>query len=584
LFHKNNKIVSQSTFWFVKQFHALYQTMNYQDQFNPRVGLLQNQQLQNQQMAFQNQFQGLSVNQAQGLNQVPSISQQASQQLPPQLIGQQTRSQGPSQVSSQGPNQVQYNPYQQPVGPMTSQYAPPKIFPDFDPGTAVTHPTEKVSVPEHTFVIDSRQRDCSVYPSPSHYRIDLGIIYKNITSIELKGSVIPRGSYNVHSTNKYIDFSIGSTITKINIDNGGTGYTNPTVFIAGPASGVQATATAFTNAYGVITNVVIAVAGFGYNAANPPVVEVRDPTGIGAQLSAVVGTAYTAELRDGQYTIGGNPTPPGTTPTNLLLEIQNAMNYAVNGAPYDPASTGPFEVRLVNQYPTLDAIIGTPEYYNTNSCQFNRIQITNVNSDYWALLFCSGPHERTNASHVMGFLNIDYADPALTLPVVTGSGTLMNGGTSLRASGDYDLYDDPKYVLLSFYAGSDTFERIQCKDASIDRKFGTMVFDANYPNVLTDTVGTTFTTGTSSYLVGSLAKGPFYNQPGMLKPLKGFDFDQKKLEFSPAIGKLGSLEIKFTKFSSDSNDEQEFYDFQGRDHLLIFSVKSNDTKNSMRGA
>lgn len=487
----------------------------------------------------------------------------------------------PEQFNPRHNMNINYNPYN------TQQIQQPnqRIFSDFDPSTAVTHPTEKISVPEHTFVIDSRQRDYVTFPNPSSYRANLGTIYKNITSIELKGSVIPRSSYNVHSTNKYIDFSIGSTITEIKIENGGSGYVNPIISIASPDSGVQAVATA-TTSFGKITGINIVNPGVGYNPGKPPVIGVFDMSGSGANLKATVGTLYTAVLREGQYTIGGNPTPPSTTPSGLVKEIQNAMNYAVNGSPYNPTSTSPFEVRLLNQYPELDSTIGTPEYYDTNSCQFNRIQITNVNDDAWALLFCSGQNSRTNASKLMGFNNINYSINASAnfLPVITGSGTLMNGGTAIRAENDYDLLDDPKYIMLSFWAGSDTFERIQSKDASIDRKFGTMIFDANQPNVLTDTSGTVYTDGSVNYLNGPLTKGNFYTAPGVLKPLKGFDFDQKKLEFSPAIGKLTYLDISFTKFSSDNNSEQELYDFQGRDHLLVFSVKSNDNKNSTRGA
>ena len=80
------------------------------------------------------------------------------------------------------------------------------------------------------------------------------------------------------------------------------------------------------------------------------------------QQASVVGTRYKALLRPGNYTIGGNNTSGvTTTPTGLLLEIQNAMNYAVNGGAYDPVSVSPFAVRLVSQYPTIDAVPGTPE-------------------------------------------------------------------------------------------------------------------------------------------------------------------------------------------------------------------------------
>jgi hypothetical protein len=475
------------------------------------------------------------------------------------------------------------DPLRGPFQGSIAQERPRPIFTDFDPTSAATHPADKIIVPEHTFVIDSRQRDTKRYPSPSYYTVDLGIVYKNITSIELRGSVIPRSSYNVHNLNESIDFSIGSSVTALVIENGGSGYVSPVINISSPSVGTQATATLLTNSNGTIVSTIIVIAGTGYRSSVPPIVTVTglNGTGNGAEIRPIIGTHYTAVLRHGQYTIGGNPVPPLVRPSNLVLEIQNALNYAANDpAPYNPSSTGPFEVRLVSQYPELTALPGTPEDYDTNSAQFNRINIVNVNGDHWELLFGSGPNRGSSAAILMGYDSIDYYKPVMTLPVITGLGTLISGGTTLRASNDYDLLDDPKYVMLSFWAGSDSFERLQCKDSSIDRKFGTMIFDANNSNVITDTVGnTTYTDGSGTeYLIGDVAKGPFWTSPGMLKPIRGFDFDQKKLEFSPAIGKLSSLTIEFTIFGS-SGANKEYYNFQNRNHLLVFSVKANDNKS-----
>ncbi len=455
---------------------------------------------------------------------------------------------------------------------------------DFDSSFRVTHPADKIVVPEHIIVIDSRERDCCKYISPSFYKITLPNVYKNVTSIELKGSVIPRSSYNVHSTNKYIDFSIGSTITEIKLINGGGGYTTvPTVTIANPPnSGTLATATA-TILNGVVQSITITGAGSGYLASEPPSVIIQAPlSGSPAFAKAVVGTHYTAVLREGQYVIGGNPSPASNPASGLILEIQNAMNYAVNGGAYDPSSTSPFEVRLVNQYPTLDAVAGTPEYYNTNSCEFNRIQINNVNLDHWELLMCSGVNNKKSASNVLGFNYVDYSDPTTISAVSTGGFTLLSAGTSIRATNDYNLLDDPKYVILSFYGNDESYERIDSTNQSLNKKFGTIVFDANAPNVLTDTSGTSFTDGTSTYLLGDLTKGTYWKEPGILKPVRGFDLDQKRFELAAAIGKMSELTIEFTKFTSNMNGKQEYYDFCGRDHLLIFSIRCNDNQSGQK--
>ena len=79
----------------------------------------------------------------------------------------------------------------------------------------------------------------------------------------------------------------------------------------------------------------------------------------------------------------------GHTSIKMQKEIQNAMNYAVNVGVYNPTSSSPFAVRLVSQYPELDATPGTPESFDTNGCRFNRIQIINVLSETWEFLWCS---------------------------------------------------------------------------------------------------------------------------------------------------------------------------------------------------
>ena len=456
---------------------------------------------------------------------------------------------------------------------------PQKQFSDFSVSEKVSLPFDKIVVPEHTFIIDSRQRDPKLYPSPSFYRIELGTVYKNITSVELKGAIIPRTSYNVHSTNKYIDFSIGSTITNIILKYGGAGYTFvPNVTLTPPASGgVQATAVAITNLIsGQITGITITNPGSGYNSV--PTVMISSPTGNRSELAiatAVVGTAYTAYLREGQYVIGGNPStvvPISTVPSDLILEIQDAMNFAVNGLPYVQGSTGPFTCRLVSQYPDLYADAGQPEAFNTNATLFNRIQITNSNSSQWSLLWASGPNNDRNAHNLMGFAWCDQSNVVST-PAVSG---LMVSGTSLRAQFDYNLLDSPDYVIIKFWSGSDAFERLESEESTLNRAFASMFFNSSGPNVLTDTEGLIDTSNGINYLNGPVTKGNFW-LPGIYNiGIRGIDYDVKKLEFSPSIGKLSSLTIDFCKFGIQNGGTPEKYNFSGRDHLLIFGIKSSD--------
>lgn len=470
----------------------------------------------------------------------------------------------------------------------------PMVAPDFEPFARSTLPFDKIYSVEKTFVIDSRQRNCHLFPSPSFYRVDLGEVYKNVTSIELRGSCIPRSSYNVHSTNKYIDFSIGSTVVSIVLTNGGQGYTSaPTVTLSAPVNtGTQATATAVVDlTTQSVTSIIITANGSGYLAGSPPAVMIAPPnvsklnSNSAATAYAIVGTHYSASLREANYVIGGNNVAGSTlVGTDLILELQNALNYAATGS-YNEASVTPFSVRLVNQYPTLTAVGGTPEAYNTNGAMYNRIQITNVNSDHWELLFCSGPNRGKNAANLLGFNWDDYTSPVATSVVptsATGASVLVAGGLSLRADNDYDLLDDPKYVIMEIWSGNERFERLDSKVGSVNGKFAVLFYDAVDSNCITDTGGTTVSSGGFNYLSGPVTKNSFWKTPGLTRPLKGFDLDQKKLNISPEIGKLDHLWIKFTVFSAISNGEENFYNFQGRNHTLLFSIKSEDTASGQK--
>jgi hypothetical protein len=100
------------------------------------------------------------------------------------------------------------------------------------------------------------------------------------------------------------------------------------------------------------------------------------------------------------------------------------------------------------------------------------------------------------------------------------------------------------------------------------------VYDANLPENLMDLGGTSESISSTKYLLGSLGKGAFWLPQGTTKPLKGFDFDQKYLSFTPPLGKLSQLNIMFSKYGQKPGGEDELYDFQGRDHLLVFEFTS----------
>ncbi len=355
-----------------------------------------------------------------------------------------------------------------------------------------TLPFQEVYSITKSVVIDSRQRNCERFKTPSFYTLDLEHTFKNVTSIELKGAIFPKSSYNIHSSNNKIDFAIGDFVTGFYILDGGAGYTSaPTITISDPRGvGTTATATSVINTFGTITNIVLGTAGSGYIPSTPPFVMISPPNNPKQarqpRVIAVIGNHYTANLRVGEYDIGGNPIPPATLPNNLLLEIQNSMNYAVNGGAYNAASTSPFVARLVSQYPTLTAAIGTPDASDTNACLFNRIQVINVNSSVWEFLWCSGPNKITSAASVLGFNTVDSGIGIAILAVVTGGGTLIPAGTAIRGCFDYNLKNDPDYVVMSVNINNKRMDRLKSPDDGLNDTFAVLLFDNNNPETLHD--------------------------------------------------------------------------------------------------
>lgn len=432
-----------------------------------------------------------------------------------------------------------------------------------------------------TVVVDSRQRNCERYKSPAAYTLQLDNIFKNVISVELKGAIIPKSNYNIHSGNNKIDFAIGDYITGFEILDKGAGYTSaPTIILTSPPGlGTTAVATAIIDAYGSISNIILNVPGSGYIPSKPPSVIISYPNNPKQarqpRVVAIVGNHYTASLRLGEYDIGGNPVPPATLPSKLLLEIQNSMNYAVNGGSYSPTSTSPFAVRVVSQYPTLDATVGTPESYDTNACLFNRIQVINVNSDVWEFLWCSGPNKIISASSVLGFNTVDSGIGTLISAVDTADGTLIPAGTAIRGCFDYNLKNDPDYVIMTMQFDNHKMDRVKSQDDGLNETFAALLFDNNNPETLHDLAaaapaGSIVSVGGIQYLQGPTGKGIFWRESGAVKPIKGYDFDVKKIVFTPPVNLISNITVQFTKFGYKAGGVPLFYNMEGREHVLLF--------------
>lgn len=300
-----------------------------------------------------------------------------------------------------------------------------------------THPSDKPVISKHIFAIDSRQRDYDKYPNANNYSIPIPERYRNVTSIELKAAMLPRTEYNVNGSNKYLDFTVGDYISKIETLGSSyiTHFGKPLgkgihkLTIEGPIlvgdhiTQVQAEIDVELNTNSSIIKYIYNNQGSGYSFSKPPKISIGDFN----NFKVIVGVQYHAQLREGQYVIGGNPqftkfdsntTFSSWVPNNLLAEIENSMSYAVlknSDYCYSRMSWTSnssnlkdypllFTARLMSQYPTLPTYeSGTnrtlPDNYETNACNFNRVYTTNC------LIF------KTNISHALNdIFNVDGSD------------------------------------------------------------------------------------------------------------------------------------------------------------------------------
>jgi len=536
-------------------------------------------------------------------------------------------------------------------------------------------------------VFNSKSRDQTQYPNDNSYKIHIRPEIKNVSSIELLGVRLPKTEYNVHSSNNKIDVSIGSGITAVNLKNYGYGYTtapsttNGLIQISSSGGTGASISTSITN--GKITSISIDAVGSGYDSSVR--IHFSSPlTKAGAAVvdSIKVGYNFTATLREGQYTIGGNPTlTVGATsstlvadhakamPPGLIREVQDQLNYNAptelgggGGISFTQGSAGPFTVRLVSQYPTIDyapdgsSTSANPNAADTNCCLANRIQITLLGADSpvdnttdinylmtdsasytsfensygpatdWQLLFVSGSNNESSAKYVLGFSHSDLSNATTVSSETKGSGlsggalsgTLANNlnivsdGYAYRGINDYNLHDYPKECIINFSINSSSISRIKSNSREINDSFCLLLFDSNEPDVLSNlgtgvalsaAAASAYTddngplTGSIVYNAGNQALGSSsvrylsgpqgkyqryavdssaissvtgYSGAGTIKPLKGADFDKKFIEFNPPLSSINDISIDFYK--SITNGDKLHYDFQGRDHTLIFQI------------
>lgn len=347
-------------------------------------------------------------------------------------------------------------------------------------------PNKSKLISKHNIVVDSRQRDYTLYPDPNSYLVNLLETYRNVEKIELIAAMVPKTEYNVNSENNLLLLTIGGVQQAL--------YLNIGQYLVG------------SNTAGSIN-----------------------------------------------YVANGNVPLDG-----LIAEMVRVLNTHVNSA-------GAFNVFLATLPPSNN---GT----GSNASVLNRIVITNSAVAFSIDFTCTG-YTAGGPFRLMGFKKAVYNSAigntiygssdtgvcsSATLEAQTVYALTIN---SLTAVFDYDLIDDPKYLIMQLEFGNKSADRVQSIDIATNQKFAMIIYDANEPDNIQ-----TYDSNTS---VGGNVTLQTDRRPGRLKALKGSDFDKKILEFDPPLT-LENFKISFFKY------DNTLYDFHGREHMLIFEIDIAD--------
>lgn len=346
-------------------------------------------------------------------------------------------------------------------------------------------PKKSKVVTKHNLIVDSRQRDYTIYQRPNNYLINLSESYRNVERLELVAAMLPKTEYNINSDNNLLVVTINNVTQQLIL--------TPGQYLIG---------------------------------------------------SNVIGNVN--YIANGAVVVNG-----------LLAEVQRVLNTHTY-------SNNDFNVFLVT----------TPEPGGTglNASVLNRIAITNTSIDF-TIDFTNNNYSSGSPFRVLGFYKQVYTSSIGNTIYGTddlGSCTpanLTNGTTfslsvqSLLSVFDYNLKDDPQYLIMELEFGNKVAERVESTDIATNQKFAVIIYDANDP----DNLQTFNSTSVSTNGVQISTSRP----PGRLKALKGTDFDKKIVTFNPPIT-LENLKFSFYKYNN------ELYNFNNREHMLTFEIDTAD--------
>jgi hypothetical protein len=347
-------------------------------------------------------------------------------------------------------------------------------------------PKRSKVISKHNIIVDSRQRDYSIYPTPSNYLVNLSEPHRNVERIELIAAMMPKTEYNINSENNLLLVTIDGLTEKLTL--------TPGQYLIG------------SNVNGNIN----------YKA-------------------------------DGSVVF-----------TGLVAELQRVLNLHTN-------SGNDFNVFLVT---TPESSGGT----GTNAAILNRIAITN-SSVTFTINFTNQYYLSGSPFRVLGFYKQVYTSSTINIIYGTddiGSCTqtnLIDETThtitiqSLVSVFDYDLKDDPQYLIMELEFGNKSAERVESLDIATNQKFAVIIYDSNDPDNIQNFNSTT--------TVDNAIQLGFSRPAGRLKALKGTDFDKKIVTFDPPIT-LENFKITFYKY------DNTYYNFHNREHLLTFELDVAD--------
>lgn len=467
----------------------------------------------------------------------------------------------------------------------------------------VPHPSKIISGSEHIYIIDSRERDLQLFPNPAVYSLMLPDKFKNVTSIDLRGSVMPKTETNVNSENNNICFNVEDYVTSISIKNQGMNYvdgiyTTPDIQVTNPSitGGTQAVVSA-TVLNGRFVSISIVNPGTGYLRGSYGNFEIPADgfyirsgatiinnvpfvgnTRTKAEFNLEIGNEIIATLRIGQYDFAS----PNDSVAGLCREVtralQEATQDAIDSGIIVPEVGGPQTGVQYFPYSVLDSNDGSCFLYtpNENASENSNVCVQRGSDDgtytqdpFLELLFGTGSSD-SQMTNVLGF-GSEYIPTLTSSPLDQTSGAFVYAGVweSLPVAGKkpYCLTCFPKYCILSFGATpNDSTDRIESTNETLDKAFATLIFDGNSQDTIWREPTNTPVPGEGNSNYSTLI-----NKPGVLKGIKGHDFDDKILRFGPApLAELKAISVRFQKINGD------LYDFKGQDHLLIFNIGAND--------